>query len=269
MLNAREIREVRFSKSMSGYKQEEVDVLLDKVEADYEQYERIVADLKAKNEQLAESLEDYKSSQGNIQNVLISAQKFADQIIDEAKTKSAEIIANAQKNIENITAQEKELTTAFDKKAVERKTMLEAEIAKLTSEAESKQAAITKATEDSVARQQMLFDKLKIEIAAFKAEVTAKYKEHLEILSKLPDAVPSDPNEIAAAITVAFDKAPEAEKFVNRQSADSGLEAFVEKATLQETADEPKTAPAESAPTPAKKSGFVVSSDEFNFDKDE
>ena len=33
MLSASDIKNVKFSKSMSGYKQEEVDIFLDKVEA--------------------------------------------------------------------------------------------------------------------------------------------------------------------------------------------------------------------------------------------
>ncbi|MEE1052708.1 MAG: DivIVA domain-containing protein, partial [Acutalibacteraceae bacterium] len=128
MLSANEIKNVRFSKAMGGYKQEEVDILLDKVESDYEQFERTLREMNAKINQLKEELEDYKNSQGNIQNVLVSAQKFADQIVEEAKTKSAEIIDSAQASIQKITAQEKELTTAFDQKASERKQTLENDI---------------------------------------------------------------------------------------------------------------------------------------------
>lgn len=62
-------------------------------------------------------IETLKSSQNSIQNVLLSAQKLADQIVDEAKQKSEEIIDNAQSNIEVMTAREKELATAFELKA--------------------------------------------------------------------------------------------------------------------------------------------------------
>ena len=118
MLSANEIRNVRFSKSMSGYKQEEVDILLDKIEADYEQFERTLREMNAKITQLKEEVEDYKSSQGNIQNILISAQKFADQIVEEAKSKSAEIISSAEQSIQKITVQERELTLLLIKKRV-------------------------------------------------------------------------------------------------------------------------------------------------------
>ena len=92
MLSAKEIRNVKFSKSMSGYKQEEVDILLDKVESDYEQFERTLREMAAKIEQLKAELEESKSSQGSIENVLISAQKLADKIVEEAKTKLDKMI---------------------------------------------------------------------------------------------------------------------------------------------------------------------------------
>ena len=161
MLSASEIRNVRFSTAMGGYKKEEVDILLDKVESDYEQFERTFKEMNNKINELKGELEDCKNSQGNIQNVLVSAQKFADQIVEEAKAKSAEIIASAQESIEKITAQEKELTSAFDKKAGERKSALESDIEKIIANAEKKQAAVETATQDCVDRQQLLFNKIR------------------------------------------------------------------------------------------------------------
>ena len=85
MLNSKEIRNVKFSKSMGGYKQEEVDIFLDKIEADYISYEKITTEFQQKIDTLNKEIDDYKNSQSSIQNVLLSAQKLADQIIEEAK----------------------------------------------------------------------------------------------------------------------------------------------------------------------------------------
>ena len=57
MLSALEIKNVKFSKAMGGYKQEEVDILLDKIEADIGQYERLVRELQTKNEALNSEIE--------------------------------------------------------------------------------------------------------------------------------------------------------------------------------------------------------------------
>ena len=128
MLSVAEIRNVKFTKAMGGYKQEEVDVLLDRIEADYTQFERAFKEYKAKIDSMNKEIETLKSSQNSIQNVLLSAQKLADQIVDEAKQKSEEIIDNAQSNIEVMTAREKELATAFELKAQERKNNLQKEL---------------------------------------------------------------------------------------------------------------------------------------------
>lgn len=259
MLSANEIRNVRFSTAMGGYKKEEVDVILDKVEADYEQFERTLREMNNKINELKGELEDAKNAQGNIQNVLISAQKFADQIVEEAKVKSAEIIASAQESIEKITAQEKELTSAFDKKAGERKSALESDIEKIITNAEKKQAAVESATQDCVERQQLLFNKMKIEVAAFKAEITAKYKEHLELLAALPDTVPNDPNEIAQAVALSFDKMPNVNEYAQNPENFELPAEEVESVTEE---------PAEKIVEAVAGTGFVINSDEFDFDDD-
>ena len=265
MLSANEIRNVRFSTAMGGYKKEEVDVLLDKVEADYEQFERTLHEMNNKISELKVELEDAKNAQGNIQNVLISAQKFADQIVEEAKTKSAEIISNAQASIVKITEQEKELTDAFDKKAGERKDALQSDIEKIIENAKKKQAAVESAAQDCIDRQQLLFNKMKVEIAAFKAEVTAKYKEHLELLASLPDTVPNDPEEIAAAVASSFDNITTVEEYVANP-------VVIEEAEEIETVEEFETE--QETEEPAEKlveaytggTGFVINADEFDLD---
>ena len=220
MLSSNDIRNIKFSKSVGGYNQEEVDILLDKVESDYEQYERTVREFSDKVDALNAEIAEYKNSQNSIQNVLLSAQKLADQIIDEAKAKSEEILNGAEANISIITAREKELSNAFELKANERKAAIEAEINKMLADAKSKAEATEKAAAEAVAHQQLLFDKLKLEIAGFKSDITKKYKEHLEILQKLPDTVDVDPSKMAEMAAFDFeneDKMPQ----VIEDSADS------------------------------------------------
>lgn len=229
MLSAAEIRNVKFTKSMGGYKQEEVDVLLDRIEADYSQFDRAVKEYRAKIEAMNKEIESLKSSQNSIQNVLVSAQKLADQIVDEAKQKSEQIVKNAETNLEVITAREKELATAFELKAQERKAKLEKELADMVKTAQIKADSMKAAAEDSVARQQLLYDKLKMEMSAFKAAVSAKYKEHLEMLKALPDVAPMDPKRIAEVVSAAVDKAPNPESFI--KTADLTAPVYTEKDT--------------------------------------
>ena len=218
MLSSSEIKSVKFSKAMSGYKSDEVDVFLDKIEADYAQFDRTVSEYQARIEKLQKEVEEYKEAQNSIQSVLVSAQVLADKIVNEAKEKSEEIIKNAEANISVITAHEKELSTTFEIKAQDRKNALEKELEEMTKKAQEKAEAITTAAQDAVKRQQMLFDKLKLEIAAFKSSITAKYKEHLESLSMIPDTVPSEPTYLASVVATALDKEPNISKYINKEN---------------------------------------------------
>ena len=94
---------------------------------------------------------------------------------------------------------------------------IEKELQEMVSEAQRKADSITAAAEDSVARQKLLFDKLKLEVAAFKSSITTKYKEHLEILSTIPDSVPADPKQMAEIVSASVDKVPDAKKFVEEK----------------------------------------------------
>lgn len=239
MLSAGEIRNAKFAKSVGGYKQEEVDILLDKIEADYVQYERTLKEFQTKTEALQKEIDELKTSQGSIQSVLVSAQRLADQIVNEAKEKSEEIIRNAEANISIITAREKELSTTFERKAQERKATLEKELADMVRTAQIKADGIKAASDDSVARQQLLFEKLKLEVAAFKAALTAKYKEHLELLNTLPDSVPMDPKQMAQAVSLAVDKAPDPNDFISSSSVKTEDEPVYESdEAAEETVDD-------------------------------
>lgn len=206
MLTVAEIKEVKFGRAMGGYKTEDVDVLLDKIEADYAAFERMIKEYELKIETLNSEIEGFKSSQSSIQNVLVSAQGLADKIVKEAKEKSEQIITQAQNSIETITVHEKELSAAFELKAQEQKNALEKELKAMIEDARKKAQIITAGAEEQVKKQQMLFDKLKLEIATFKSGITAKYKEHIELIAKIPDTVSEDPKYIADVLGAEYDK---------------------------------------------------------------
>lgn len=218
MLSSAEIRNIKFSKAVGGYKQEEVDILLDKIEVDYDRFERTLAQKEARIAELENEINSMETSKESIQTVLLSAQKLADQIVADAKVKSEEIVKAAEGNIELITVRERELSSEFDRRANERKAKFDEEMQAATQFAEEKLGIIQKATEDSVRRQQALFNKLKLEVAAFKADITNKYREHLEILQKLPDVVTEDPEALAAAVEEIYSKKISAEEYFEEQT---------------------------------------------------
>ncbi len=214
MLNSKDVRNVKFAKSVGGYKQEEVDIFLDKVEVDYDRFERTVKELNEKVDSLTEEVETYKNSQSSIQSVLVSAQKLADQIVADARKKSDEIIKAAEDKIVEITKRENETVKKFEAENIQRRADAQAEFDRQREEEERKLKAIEKATDDCIARQQLLFNRAKLEVAAFKSEILNKFKEQTSIISQLPDAVPLSPEEIAKILSAEIDKKPEPEEFI-------------------------------------------------------
>ncbi|MBO4468646.1 MAG: DivIVA domain-containing protein [Clostridia bacterium] len=201
MLTAQDIKNITFSSAMGGYKKDEVDVFLDNVEADYEKIEKAIALKDAKISELEKQVAEFEQSKGSIQNVLISAQNLADQIVAEAKTKSAEIVAAAQKNVDAIADKGKQITTELDARALEKKSNLEQEIAEMIKKAEEKKAIIEQATAATVRKQQELYNAIRAEMNSFRNEITEKYKEHLQLLAKLPTTTELDPEKAATIVS--------------------------------------------------------------------
>lgn len=264
MLSAKDVRSVTFSKQVNGYRREEVDVFLDKVESDYETYERTLREANAKIHELETQIAESKNSEGSIQNVLISAQKLADSIIAEAKQKSIAIVEDAKVNLEGIKDKEREIASAFDKKAQERKEIARNALNKIIDEAKENRDKISETVEKTVKRQSEIYNRLKLETAAFKAEIMDKYKKQLELISKIPDSIPTDPEEIAAAVDLKIDDLSDRDSFIK------GIEEI--KTELKEPEDidvieeiASKSAGAE----PEKPQGFVVNAISDDTDTDE
>ncbi len=270
MLSATDIKNAKFAKAMSGYKQEDVDILLDQIESDYTQFDRIIRELQSRIEALENENVEFKDNQTSIQNVLLSAQRLADRIVTEAKEKSEEIIQNAESNISVITAKQKELSANFELKAADRKERLERELAEMVRNANLKAESIMAAANDSVARQQLLYDKLKMEIASLKTTVSVKIKEHIESFNALPDSVLMDPTRMAEIVSATFDKEPDPQKFIPVSTVSHVTQTYNAPVRTTPVVDIPSVTPISSiTPKTTESSGFVVGNSILNDNFDE
>jgi cell division initiation protein len=265
MLSAKDVRSVTFSKQVNGYRREEVDVFLDKVESDYENYERMLKEMNAKVHELQTKISESKDSETSLQSVLLSAQKLADSIVSEAKEKSAKIIEETKQNLEVFKAREKELSNEFDKKAQARKQIMRDELDKIIDAAKVNRDNVAEATEKTVKKQAELYNRLKLETAAFKAEIMDKYKKQVELIAKLPDTIPADPEEIAAAIDLNVDDLSDKDKFIDDLYAKSERKIIEEETAQPEDIiteiiqSLPEEKPAETKESAS--SGFVVNTE--------
>ena len=151
MITAREIANKRFEKaSFGGYRADDVDSFLNEVAAELEALEEQNNTLNKKLEMLAEKVEEYRSEEESLRTALLGAQKLGDSIIRESKSKAEIILRDA--------------TIKADR-------------------------AVSSAHEQ-VEREKMIYLKLQKDVSAFKSKLLAIYRQHLEIISSLPDEAP-------------------------------------------------------------------------------
>ena len=107
MITPLDIDNKKFAKQMvNGYNVEEVDDFLDELTIDYSKNYKEVTELRAKVEELNNSLVQYKTIESTLQNTLVMAQSTAEEVKNVAKQKAGQIIeeakANAQKQVDEL-----------------------------------------------------------------------------------------------------------------------------------------------------------------------
>ncbi len=118
MITPLDIENKRFAKQMmNGYNVEEVDDFLDELTEDYTKNYKEVNELRAKVEELNNSLVQYKAIESTLQDTLVMAQTTAEEVKNVAKQKADQIVeeakATAQKQVDDlnneIVAKQKEV----------------------------------------------------------------------------------------------------------------------------------------------------------------
>lgn len=159
MITAKEIREVKFNRSLGGYKTVEVDAFLDRCADAVEELTKLLNENERKMQVLAETVMDYRNQEDSIRSALISAQRMSESVISEAR-KQADDIRDA---------------------------------ARADAEAMHEQAVADTAAEQEALRQ------IRQEVADFKAKLLATYREHLTLIGILEgsssDNVAVEPTE--------------------------------------------------------------------------
>ena len=111
MISASEIHELRFEKAAFGYKQEDIDEFLNKLEEEVAIAQRELDDSNNKIQVLADKVREYMRDEDALKDALLGAQKEGHRIIAEANTKAEEIIAQAK---EKADAMMDEVTVQHD-----------------------------------------------------------------------------------------------------------------------------------------------------------
>lgn len=97
MLTPQEVSSRVFSKAVvGGYNMAMVDEFLDELTDDYSALYKENAALKAKMKVLVDKVEEYRDTEDSMRTALLTAQKMANSMVEEANMKKSELIAQAE-----------------------------------------------------------------------------------------------------------------------------------------------------------------------------
>ena len=97
MMTPQEVSQHAFAKaSFGGYNMAMVDEFLDVLTEDYSALYRENAVLKSKMKVLVEKVEEYRSTEDAMRKALLTAQRMADEMVQDAQRNQAELLAQAE-----------------------------------------------------------------------------------------------------------------------------------------------------------------------------
>lgn len=180
MLNPETIKSKEFQTTGRGsYRSDDVDGFLSEVTASYEQMFKENGELIKKISILANKIEEYRQDEESLKEAILSAQKFADQIVRDAKDSVRGTVEAAEEKAKAITAQAQ---TQADAVMADAKSQADSTILNAKKEAEEILGTVNrKVTQESLA-----FDMLQKEASDFRAKLISMYKEHLSLVNELP-----------------------------------------------------------------------------------
>ena len=113
MLTPQEVSERAFQKvSFGGYNMAQVDDFLDILTSDYSSLYNENAVLKSKMKVLVDKVEEYRSTEEAMRKALMTAQRFADEIVKEAETKKEAMLQEAEVKVQEYLAGAKQQAQA-------------------------------------------------------------------------------------------------------------------------------------------------------------
>ena len=122
MISAQDIREKGFDKvRKDGYDMESVDDFLEEVADSITAYQKENAVLKSKMKVLVDKIEEYRTNEEALNQAILSAQKLAVQIENDARSRSAEMLSDAEQKVQEIIGGITEQTAIEEKKLADAK----------------------------------------------------------------------------------------------------------------------------------------------------
>ncbi|MCR5022581.1 DivIVA domain-containing protein [Ruminococcus sp.] len=179
MMTAKSIKSAAFESEKNGYSQAQVDRFLAEVAKEFADLEAENAESEEKIAKLVEKITEYKEDEDAIKGALLSAQKEAAKIINDAKNKANAIVDGAKSEQRKLAEQS---AAECEKIVREHKERCAALIKENTEITEQKINALRNAYDDEKAA----YDELRAEVTYFKANLTSLYQQQIKLVMELP-----------------------------------------------------------------------------------
>lgn len=209
MLTSQDVRSVQFKKNLGGYRTDEVDRFLDRVEEQLKQDEeqsaeqaKRLAELTAENEKLHKSLSEYEADGDMLKSAIINAQRIGENVIREANQKADDIVHRANLRSDDIIRDANDLLQQANDRADE----------------------IMNEASDKTQAEEREYERVRMEVTRFKSDILNLYRNHVESLSRIPEY--HKPEEAAPAAEAQPQlEAPEAVEAQPEEAAAAPAEA--------------------------------------------
>lgn len=278
MLTPDRIKEKTFQTTGRGsYRAEDVDSFLREVSASYEQMYKENTDLIKKISILAKKVEEYRADEDSLKMALLNAQKLADKIVAEAKETAANEVASVKAETDKLRAdaasdaaalelnaknESEALLTSSKKEAEEILAKANAEAEKAVNDANATAKEILGGINRKVTKESLVLEMMQKESTIFKQRLVSMYKEHINLINKLPEIVDEklDEEEAAEAEAQAVETAEALEEAPVVETVAEENITIIDEPVAEET---PVEAPAEEA---VEEEPVVIGKPAFGFD---
>lgn len=298
MLTPDRIKEKTFQTTGRGsYRAEDVDGFFSEVSASYEQMYKENTDLIKKISILAKKVEEYRADEDSLKMALLNAQKLADKIVAEAKETAANEVASVKAETDKLRADAASDAAALELNAKnESDSLLEnskreanailtsakEEAEKVVNEANATAKEILGGINRKVTKESLVLEMMQKESTMFKQRLVSMYKEHINLINKLPEIVDeqldeeaeTEETEVPAVEEVpvieevaTVEDIPAAEEIAEENIVviDEPVEEAVEETVVEEVAEETE----DEEPVVIEKSGFAFDISKVDFSDDE
>lgn len=148
MISVKEISLKKFEKAAFGYKPDEVDEFLKDIAADLQQLQRGKEDCEKKIDVLADKVREYMKDEDALKDALLGAQRSGRQVMETAQLTADKILLEANEQADKIVGQ----------------------------------------TKIQLEREKNGLLAMQKEVSEFKAKLLGLYKNHLDLITAMPDA---------------------------------------------------------------------------------